>query len=215
MILLTVPLLTSDCAKLPETDIAAVIRARSATYITDSAGSEYSRYHGYSTGTCAHPGAHAMFPTPGTYNIYAPLDGIVSSIDDCASAGSNDKYEIVLTVGHRGAVPIYFEYSLEPFGGTVCSNGSGSFGNQILVTTGQSVKQGDLIARLTTVGTEAHVHFNLKADGATICPEIFPSATITAFTETSNNPTECVSYHTAGNLCAQPSSSEDPSRLLD
>jgi len=206
-------LLGLSCARFPDTDIQAVIQNRTATYITDATGTEYSRYFGYGTGSCAHPGAHASFPTAGTYPIYAALDGIVSQVDDCATAGSNDKYSITLAVGRRGATPVYLEYSLEPFAGTVCSSGGGTFTQQILVKAGQEVKQGDILARLTTVGTGAHVHFNLKADGATICPEIFPASTITALTASASVPAACSALHTAGNLCVQPSSSEDPTRL--
>lgn len=208
------PLLLGSCAKFPDTDIQAVIRNRSATYITDATGTEFSRYYGYSTGDCAHPGAHALFPTAGTYPVYAALDGIVRDITDCSTAGANDKYDISLTVGRRGATPVILEYSLEPFAGTVCSNGAGSFASQILVSIGQEVKQGDVIARITTVGSSAHVHFNLKIDGATVCPELFPSSTIAALTPTASVSASCAALHTAGNLCVQPTTSEDPSRLL-
>jgi pyruvate/2-oxoglutarate dehydrogenase complex dihydrolipoamide acyltransferase (E2) component len=120
---------------------------------------------------------------------------------------------MTLVVGRRGATPISFEYSFEPFAGTVCSNGTGSFASQILVKAGQEVKQGEVIARFTTVGSSAHIHFNLKADGATICPEIFPTSTIQALTETSSITASCAALHTTGNLCVQPSSSEDPARI--
>ncbi len=207
------PGMLSSCARFPEADFAAVLRDRSATYITDSAGTEFSRYYGYGTGDCAHPGAHALFPVAGTYPIYAALDGVVSQVDDCSTAGTNDKFDITLAVGRVGAVAIYLDYSLEPFGGRTCSTGGAGFSSQILVTQGQQVKKGDVIARMVAVGSAAHVHFNLKVDGATLCPEIFPSSVISALTPSSSVTAGCAALHVGGSLCVQPTSSEDP-RIL-
>ena len=95
---------------------------------------------------------------------------------------------------------VYLEYSIEPFGGTSCS----TFSNQILVKAGDKVKKGDVIARFAAAGAGAHVHFNLKADGATICPDIFPASVYTSQTGTLSG---CAGA-SANTMCNQLTSSE-------
>jgi hypothetical protein len=209
--LLAASLALGGCgAPFPTADIGNVIRDRSASYLA-STSSGYTVHGGYSS-SCAHPGAHALF-NAGTLEIYATLAGVVSRIDTCATAGDNDKYNIVLAVGMKGAVPVYFEYSLEPFGGKTCTSGSAdAFASQILVKQGETVKQGQLIARFVAAGTGAHIHFNLKADGATICPEIFPASIFTSGTgpKTTGSCTETIADAT---FCHQLTASEDPGFL--
>lgn len=202
--LISLALLGRCAMPFPETDISTVVRDRSAQFFT-TAASSYSVHGGYGS-ACEHPGAHANF-SAGTYPIYAVLDGVVSSIDPCRTAGENDKFDIQLLVGMKGSVPVYFEYSLEPFAGSVCGNVG--FSSSILVEEGQQVKKGDLIASFTAVGSGAHVHFNLKADGATICPEIFPAS---IFASQTGSLSGCASA-AANTFCHSLTSSEDPGRL--
>lgn len=183
-------------------DISDIVRNKTATYVVSSSAN-YSVHGGY-TSSCAHPGAHAIV-NPGTYPVYAVLDGVVANIDDCATAGSNSKYNITLAVAHKGPVTVYFEYSIEPFGGTSCN-----FGSQILVHKGDRVTKGQTIANFIAVGTGAHIHFDLKVDGATICPEIFPT---TVFSTQTGTKSGCAAA-SANTFCYQLTTSEDPSRLL-
>lgn len=53
----------------------------------------------------------------------------------------------------------YVEYSFEPFS-AVQTDGVTQFDN-ILVSVGQSITQGDIIGNLYTVTNSAHVHFGL------------------------------------------------------
>ncbi len=205
-------LATNSCgARIPKGDVSALIRDRSASWLVDSSAS-YSPQAGYGT-SCAHPGAHAIL-NAGTHNVYAVADGIIASIESCATAGENDKYNISLALGMKGAVPVFFDYSIEPFAGTVCSNGNDDyFSSQILVEEGQSVTRGQLIARMVAVGSGAHIHFALGADGATICPEIFPASIFTGQTGALASATCGTDPIAASTLCHQPTTSENPENL--
>lgn len=61
------------------------------------------------------------------------------------------------------------EYGFEPFSQNE-TDGRVQLDN-IFVTSGQTLSQGDLIGKLYVVGDGAHVHFGLYKDGKTICPE--------------------------------------------
>lgn len=199
------PFLFLACsAPFPTGDIHSIVADKSARYLAD-ASSGYSVYGGYAS-ACAHPGAHATF-SAGTYDIYAVLDGVVVRVTPCATAGQHDKYDIMIAVGMKGAVPVYFEYSIEPFGGSRC--GSSDFSSQIRVEKGQKVAKGDVIARFEAVGSGAHIHYNLKADGAVVCPEIFPASVFVSQTGAISG---CAGA-AANTLCHELTESEDPSRL--
>ena len=146
-----------------------------AAFIVDNSDS-YSLYGGYGS-ACAHPGGHVIFNEDDTQrNIYAVADGTITEIKDCSSAGSNDKYDIRLNLGLVGATPVYFDYSIEPFGGAPCANNPNVFKNNILVSEGDKVTKGQVIATITPgngSNGNAHIHFNITADGASICPDIF------------------------------------------
>jgi hypothetical protein len=79
-----------------------------------------------------------------------------------------------------------------------------TFASQIRVAKNDQVKKGDLIAVFQAVGSGAHVHFNLKADGATICPDIFPDSVYATQTGAA---TGCAPA-AAQTMCFQPTSSE-------
>ena len=207
--------MVSCSAPFPNGDIKDLIQNKNAHFLTDNA-SEYSVYGGYAS-DCAHPGAHVFFSEGATHNIYAVSDGIISAIDECATAGQNDKYNIQLTIGMSGAVPIYFEYSIEPFAGSLCSNGNDEyFSGQILVENGQEVKKGDVIAKITAGDDSdgsAHIHFNLKVDGATVCPDIFAATEFSsgnAGTQRTNS--SCTIPD--NDWCFELTSSEKPTNLL-
>ncbi|NBV50840.1 hypothetical protein EBR78_06440 [bacterium] len=203
-------LLSSCGAKFPNAKISDLVTNPTATYLTD-ASTSYSVYGGYGC-SCEHPGAHANFSVAGTYNIYAVTDGIIAQVEDCRTAGENAKYNIVLAIAMSGSVPVLFEYSVEPFGGTSCSSGGVQFSDQILVKPGASVKRGDTIARAVMAGSGAHVHFNLKADGATLCPEIFPTS-VFAQTGALSSATCGTTAIASNTFCHAVTSSEDPNRL--
>jgi len=204
-------LFLSSCgSKFPKAKISDLVTNPSATFLTDASNS-YSVYGGYNC-SCAHPGAHANFSVAGTYNVYAVTDGIVAQIEDCRTAGQNAKYNIVLAIAMSGSIPVLFEYSVEPFAGSSCSSGGVGFSEQILVKRGAEVKKGDLIARMVAVGSGAHIHFNLKADGATLCPEIFPTS-VFAQTGALSSATCGGDTILANTFCHSVTSSEDPNRL--
>jgi hypothetical protein len=207
--------LTAGCAaRFPTGDVEALVRDRSAAWITNGS-TTYSVHGGYGTG-CAHPGAHVNFAAGATRSVFAAADGVVARIEPCKNNGPNDKYEITLAIGMSGPVPVYFEYSLEPFGGIVCSGAgqpSAYFRSHYFVNEGQRVSKGDEIARFQAAGTGAHIHFNLKADGAVICPEIFPASAFTSAgtLESSTCGSDAIAANT---FCHGLTPSEDPSGVF-
>lgn len=194
-------------APFPTGDISKLVKSKTGAYLTDSTAS-YSVYGGYDS-ECAHPGVHAEFPAAGTYPIYAVADGVVSQVDSCSTAGENDKFDISLAIGMKGAVPVFFEYSVEPFGGSVCDGDQEHFENDIFVKVGDTVKKGEKIGVMRAVGAGAHIHFNLKVDGATVCPDIFSASLLAAKAGAQSG---CVGAP-ASTFCYELTDSEDPSQL--
>ena len=207
-------LLLSCSANFSTGDVSALIENKSAAFLVDSS-EEFSVYSGYGS-DCAHPGAHVIFDGDGvTRNIYAVADGIVSRVDLCETAGSHNKYNISLSLGLAGAAPVYFEYSIEPFDGKPCDSDEEYFKSAVFVEEGDEVKKGERIATITpglTSAGSAHIHFNLSADGATICPEIFPASDFDEDIIGTNRDAGCVAP--ANSLCLELTSSEKPSNLV-
>lgn len=203
LLLLFIPLIffLTSCESTFTQDVSSIVRNKTATYFVSSSNG-YSVHGGYGT-SCAHPGAHALF-NAGTYPVFAVTDGVIVDITDCKQAGANAKYDIIMAIGMKGAALVNFEYSLEPFGGTTCN-----FTNQILVRKGQKVTKGQTIANFVAVGAGAHIHFNLKADGATICPDIFPASVFASQTGAKSGCAAAAS----NTFCHSLTSSEDPSVL--
>ena len=205
--------LISCHAEFVEQDVSDFIKNKKAAFIVDNS-SGYSIYGGYGS-ACAHPGGHVIFDEDAqTRNIYAVSDGIISRIDDCSSAGVNDKYDIQLNIGMFGSTPVYFDYSIEPFGGAPCGSNSDVFKSNILVKEGDRVTKGQKIATITPGdGSDgnAHIHFQLSADGATICPDIFKESFFTSGNFGVVQDGDC--EEPATSLCAELTSSERPDNL--
>ena len=209
-----VSLFISCSANFSTGDISSLVKNKSAAFLVDSA-EEFSVYSGYGS-DCAHPGAHVIFDGDGiTRNIYAVADGIVSRVDLCETAGSHNKYNIALSLGLVGAAPIYFEYSIEPFDGKPCDSDEEYFKSSVFVEEGDEVKKGQRIATITpglASAGSAHIHFNLSADGATICPEIFPASNFDEDIIGTIQDAGCAAP--ANSLCLELTSSEKPSNLI-
>lgn len=176
----------------------------------------YSTHGGYGS-SCAHPGAHVIFDGDGVErNIYAVADGVIGRIDKCETAGSHNKYNIYLNIGLVGAAPVYMEYSVEPFDGKPCDSNEDHFSDAILVEEGDVVTKGQRIATIApglNSDGNAHIHFSLVADGANICPDIFPTSVFDEDIIGTIQDAACSESTTS--LCFELTTSEKPSNLID
>lgn len=208
-------LFISCSANFSTTDVSELVKKKNATFLVDSS-ERYSTHAGYGT-SCAHPGAHVIFDEDNTArNIYAVTDGVIARVDKCETAGDHNKYNILLNIGLAGATPVYMEYSIEPFGGKPCDNNEDFFKNAILVEEGDVVSKGQVIATITPgQGSDgsAHIHFNLIADGAKICPDIFPASVFDEDVIGTIQDADCL--ESATSLCIDLTASEKPSNLID
>jgi len=205
-------LFISCSGQFSETDISSLVTDKSAAFLVDSS-ERYSTHGGYGS-SCAHPGAHVIFDgDERTRNIYAVSDGVIARIDYCETAGENNKYNILLSMGLVGATPVYMEYSIEPFAGKPCDSNEDFFKSAILVEEGDAVTKGQLIATITPKTDSAHIHFSLIADGANICPDIFPASVFSEDVIGSIQDAGC--SESATSLCFELTESEKPSRLIN
>ena len=209
----TIFILISSCSgNFATTDITELIQNKSAAFIVDSS-EHYSTHGGYGS-SCAHPGAHVIFDGDSVpRNVYAVSDGVVARIDKCETAGENNKYNILLSLGIVGATPVYMEYSIEPFNGKPCDSNEDFFANEILVEEGEVVKKGQKIATITPATNDAHIHFSLIADGAKICPDIFPASDFDENTIGTIQDAGCL--ESATSLCFELTDSEKPTNLIE
>lgn len=168
--------------------------------------------------SCSHQGAHLHFKDSihnYTVNIYAPADGTITRITTCYDLGNgNDKYDLALAFAKDGGNDVLFCYSLEPFAGMLCTGNPDAYKQYILVTLGQKVKKGDVIARLFKegdVGDDTHLHFHLQNDktGTFHCPNIFNAAISSAFQKLHGNENCSGTAFGSTGLCYLPGAGED------
>lgn len=120
--------------------------------------------------------------------IYAVADGVVSRIDTHFANGTNDRYGLDLTFAtDRTGSACRFCYSIEPM---APEPSEGFYKKFILVSEGQKVRKGDVIAYLFTppkIGG-CHIHFHLMIDGRKgfFAPAIFTPELAKAFHEKCN-----------------------------
>ena len=105
------------------------------------------------------------------------------------------------------------EYSIEPFNGKPCDSNEDFFANEILVEEGEVVKKGQKIATITPATNDAHIHFSLIADGAKICPDIFPASDFDENTIGTIQDAGCL--ESATSLCFELTDSEKPTNLIE
>jgi len=226
--LFSLTLLLAGCEKKDETllganlpDISSFASSPSDQFIIDSSSiAHVSRAHPYKgAGTsCAHQGAHLHFMDTGfdyTVDMRAPADGVVLRITPCFNLGNgNDKYEVDIGIAKHNGQSLLFEFSLEPFAGLLCQSNSDFYKQFILVSQGQTVQKGQVIARLnkkTGVGGDAtHVHFDLQdmQSGNFHCPNIFTPAIAAQF-GTLYGAETCSGTPFPATLCYQPAAGED------
>ncbi|MGC6367099.1 MAG: hypothetical protein ACON35_03785 [Candidatus Marinamargulisbacteria bacterium] len=155
--------------------------------------------------TSPHPGAHINFknnaggttwpngtPAKNYPPIYAFADGTISSIDTYYEVTNPQKthyrYGIRLDFASAEGKTISMSYSIEPM---VDPGDETFYQDFILVTKGDTVKKGDIIAYMyispdATIGTDHHIHFNLlksQSGGSSImqAPAIFTTEVMTQF----------------------------------
>lgn len=181
------------------------------------------------TGTasaCVHPGAHLHFAqsvsSTKLINVYAPATGTITRVDPCMINGAHDKYEMSIQFAKSNDRAVSFDLSLEPFAGHPCSGGVVSqdnsfFHNYILVTAGESVTKGQLVAKLyipAGSSDDTHIHFNTSVDTAGFaCPNIFNSTISNAFDNYFSSTGCAGGPYTGSGFCVQPGPGEDQTGL--
>lgn len=149
-----------------------------------------------------HNGAHVHYVNGGLYPsgsnptvypaIYAVADGTISDVESYRQVGDNYKYDILLQFATSNGNVVDFEYSIEPF---INPNNSSAYESYILVSAGQVVSKGDVIAYMfipeETDGT--HIHFNLTSGGSHQSPAIFTSEIKAAFVAKIQDGSTCMS----------------------
>ena len=124
-VIFIVVMFLGGCTKLR--DLSEIVSNPSDQFIIDSDGlSKVSRAHPYmgSNESCAHAGAHLHFQSedsPYLINVYAPVDGVIGSIDKCYDLGNgNDKFTVNLKFASHQGSDLSLSLSLEPFAGYLC-----------------------------------------------------------------------------------------------
>lgn len=101
-----------------------------------------------------------------------PFQAVSSGTITGIKLWQNDRsgnYQVNVTLQYNDRFSV--EYGFEPFSNAE-SDGQIQLDN-IYVTSGEKIAQGELIGKLYTVGNGAHVHFGLKENGNWVCPEIY------------------------------------------
>lgn len=172
---------SSTASQLP--NISDFLLAKSDTFIVDTSllGSEVEGVMpmpGSNSG-CYHPGAHVDFTIPesgtSTVDVYSPVDGIVTSVQDCYE-GVNDQYKIFIAYAKNGEQLFEFLYGFEPMAGTKCQDNPSEFSQYIFVEEGETVTKGQKIAEMVSYSSDtagSHIHFNVGYDSDFVCPDIF------------------------------------------
>jgi len=224
---------TVDLSDLPE--LSSFESDRLETFILDTEGMAHvSRAQPFmgsdaSPSSCGHNGAHVHFEdTAADYsvNILAPASGTISYVDPCKLNGDHDKYDIWLTFAKQDDQPVRLMLSIEPMAGQICSGGNegsdnGNFSSFIDVATEDEVAAGQVIARFdrkaaTLPGDDAaHIHYALRIDSATACPDVFSASirsSLFALFNLNAIPTACqaLPFSEGSALCVMPASSENP-----
>ena len=214
--------ITPDVSNLPL--ITSFFNSPSDQFlISESDMAKLSRtlpFFGNST-ECAHTGGHLHFTNdeaPYLVGLYAPADGIVSRIDKCFASDLTDRFGLDLTIAKtQNNEAVSMHYSIEPIeigddNAFPCSQGDDDFFSEyILVSLGQEVQKGDLLAYFPKFENQsddgAHLHFNLRIDNQH-CPNIFNSAIVSSFSQNFTQQS-CGTNPIPETFCYQPDSGED------
>jgi len=115
--------------------------------------------------------------------IYAVADGYVDRVDYSFKVGTNDRYGVSIAFAKDGATVYSFCGGIEPM---IPEPGPGFYRRFILVSEGQRVRKGDIIAYMYLppgAGAGSHIHFHIQAQngGAFMAPAIFSDDVVKGF----------------------------------
>ena len=115
--------------------------------------------------------------------IYAVADGYVDRIDYSFKVGTNDRYGVSVAFAKDEATVYSFCAGIEPM---IPEPAPGFYRRYILVSEGQPVKKGDIIAYIYLppgAGGGSHIHFHIQAHngGAFLAPAIFSGEIVERF----------------------------------
>lgn len=125
--------------------------------------------------------------------IYAVADGYVDRIDYSVLVGTNLRYGVDIAFAKDGCQVYVFAYSIEPF---VHPSDLNFYRPFILVSVGQHVRKGDVIAYMylppaagvpelgiAPAGIGSHIHFHIQPKNTSLflAPAIFTEALVDSF----------------------------------
>ncbi|MGO9204472.1 MAG: M23 family metallopeptidase [Limisphaerales bacterium] len=115
--------------------------------------------------------------------IYAVADGYVDRIDYSFKVGTNDRYGVSVAFAKDEATVYSFCAGIEPM---IPEPAPGFYRRYILVSEGQRVKKGDIVAYMYLppgAGGGSHIHFHIQAHngGAFLAPAIFSGEIVEGF----------------------------------
>jgi hypothetical protein len=110
-------------------------------------------------------------------------DGYVDRVDYLFKVGTNDRYGVSVALAKDGATVYSFCAGIEPM---IPEPAPNFYRRYILVSQGQRVKKGDIIAYMYLppgAGIGSHIHFHLQArrGGAFLAPAIFSGEVVEGF----------------------------------
>lgn len=133
---------------------------------------------------CYHPGAHVDFTIPSsgtsTVDVYSPVDGVVTSVQDCYE-GVNDQYKIFIAYAKSGDDVFELLFGFEPMAGSKCQDNPTEFTQYIFVEEGETVTKGQKIAEMISYSSDtvgSHIHFNTGFNNNFVCPDIFKQSVV-------------------------------------
>jgi len=178
-------------------DISTFMTQKSERFIVDI--DDISDGHPFKGQTAhqPHQGAHVHFDNttdtwpeggvdrPENYPpIYAPANGVIDRVDYVYPLGTHDRYGVDLAFARDSSGDIYLLcYSIEPM---IPEPSENFYRRYILVSKGQEVKKGDVIAYMYTPqggGLAIHIHFHIvrKNSNNFMAPAIFTFSVVEEF----------------------------------
>lgn len=189
-----------DVSSFPE--ISTLLNTPSQQFLVDMEDVTRTSPFVGSNGDSPHNGAHVHFfndgsiPTGSEVTAYPPIyaiaDGTVTSVETYVAVGENYKYNIKIAFAQDSGKEVDFDYSIEPM---VNPEQEDFYVPFIMVTEGQTVAAGDIIAYLFLEENldGPHIHFALDHEEKNKqAPAIFSTEIMSEFISKLEEEEDCI-----------------------